>query len=153
MRSSRWIRSSRAGSRLERLGQIPLFAACTGAELELIARNVTEYRVGPGEVLVQEGKVGREFLVIAEGRAVVMVGDQPIARVGPGDFVGEVAMLDRGFRTASVVAETDMVVEICGTAEFAVLLAGAPTLTRKLLGGLAQRLRTADERPTADLSA
>ena len=105
--------------------------------------------MGPGEVLVQEGTVGREFLVIAEGTAVVMVGDESIARVGPGDFVGEIAMLDRGFRTATVVAETDMVVEICGTSEFAVLLAGAPTLTRKLLIGLAQRLRTADERITA----
>jgi CRP/FNR family transcriptional regulator, cyclic AMP receptor protein len=79
----------------------------------------------------------------------VTVGDQTIARVGPGDFVGEIAVLDRGFRTASVVAETDMVVEICGTSEFAVLLAGAPTLTRKLLIGLAQRLRTTDERLTA----
>ena len=149
MRASRWIRSTRAGSRLERLGRIPLFAACTGAELELIARNMTEHRMSPGEVLVQEGTVGREFLVIAEGTAVVMVGDESIARVGPGDFVGEIAMLDRGFRTATVVAETDMVVEICGTSEFAVLLAGAPTLTRKLLVGLAQRLRTADERITA----
>ena len=102
-----------------------------------------------GEVLVEEGTVGREFVVIADGTAVVTVGGETIARVGPGDFVGEVAMLDRGYRTASVVAETDMVVEICGTSEFAALLAGAPTLTRKLLIGLAQRLRTADERLTA----
>jgi len=140
------MRSARAGSRVERLGRIPLLAACSDAELELIARNVTEHHVARGEVLVEEGTVGREFVVIADGTAVVTVGGETIARVGPGDFVGEIAMLDRGFRTASVVAETDMVVEICGTSEFAVLLAGAPTLTRKLLIGLAQRLRTADER-------
>ena len=149
MRTSRWIRSARAGSRVDRLGRIPLLAACPDSELELIARNVTEHRVASGEVLVEEGTVGREFVVIAEGAALVTVGGQTIARVGPGDFVGEIAMLDRGFRTASVVAETDMVIEICGTSEFAVLLAGAPTLTRKLLVGLARRLRTTDARLTA----
>ena len=134
------------------MGRIPLLAACSDAELELISRNVTEHRVARGEVLVEEGTVGREFVVIADGTAVVTVGSETIARVGPGDSMPAldhdpaIAMLDRGFRTASVVAETDMVVEICGTSEFAVLLAGAPTLTRKLLIGLAQRLRTADER-------
>ncbi|MET0579199.1 MAG: cyclic nucleotide-binding domain-containing protein [Ilumatobacteraceae bacterium] len=139
---------ARRDPKLERLRDVPLFAACTRDELALVARNVDEHRVEAGRVLTRQGAVGREFFVIVEGTAEVRVGGQLVARLGPGDFVGELALLDRRCRTATVVAETPLVVVVSGTREFAELLAGAPNMTRKLMTGLAARLRAA-ERTTA----
>ena len=130
--------------RTRQLGTYPLFRACSDKELEAIARNVTEQRVDAGRALIREGEVGREVFVIVEGTARVEVNGQVIARLGPGDVAGEVALLDRQCRTATVIAETDLVVEVSGTLEFAELLAVAPNMTRKLLAGLATRVRTAD---------
>jgi CRP-like cAMP-binding protein len=133
----------------EWLGRIPLFAACTSAELALIARNVDELQVEAGRVLIREGEVGREFLVIVDGTAAVRIDGRLVARLGPGDFVGEMALLERRCRTATVVAETPVRMMISGPGQFAELLVSAPNMTRKLLVGLAARLRTADQLATA----
>ena len=134
----------RRDEKVERLRHVPLFAACTDSELALIARNVDEHRLEAGEVLTRQGEVGREFFVIVRGTAEVRIDDAPVTRLGPGDFVGELALLDRRCRTATVVAETPLVVVVSGPTEFAELLAKAPNMTRKLLAGLAGRLRAAD---------
>ena len=134
----------RRNEKVERLRHVPLFAACTDSELALVARNVDEHHVEAGQVLTRQGEVGREFFVIVEGTAEVRIDDAPVARLGPGDFVGELALLDRRCRTATVVAETPLVMVVSGTTEFAELLARAPNMTRKLMAGLAGRLRAAD---------
>lgn len=126
---------------LERLAAIPLFAACTSSELKLIATKMMELDIKAGEVLIREGGIGREFLVIETGTAMVVVGDQAIARLGPGDFAGEIALLDHRPRTATVVADSDLVIRVCSAIEFAELVTGAPNLARSLLAGLATRLR------------
>lgn len=134
----------RRDMKIERLRHIPLLAACSDDELALIARNMDEVHVEAGRVLTRQDEVGREFFVIVEGTVEVRIDGQPVARLGPGDFVGELALLDRRGRTATVVTEGPAVVMISGTREFAELLAKAPTMTRKLLAGLAARLRAAD---------
>jgi CRP-like cAMP-binding protein len=136
--------------RLGRLRAIPLFAACTRPELALVARNITEHHAAAGEVLIQRGWTGRELIVIVEGSAVVELEGRPIARLGPGDVAGEVALLDKGPRTATVVAETDIRALVSTAHEFALLLIHAPTLTRALLATAAHRLRltTAQLTPT-----
>ena len=131
-------------SRIEQLRGIPLFAGCSRNELELVSSNVNEHHAAAGDVLIREGATGREFIVIVAGTANVTVGGRTVATLGPGDFAGEVALLDHGPRTASVVAATDLVAEVSTTHEFATLVAGVPDLARKLLVGLAQRVRTAD---------
>ncbi len=128
---------------IERLSNVPLFASCTRNELALISSKVNEHHARAGDVLIREGGLGREFVVIVEGIANVLIVGRPIARLGPGDF-GEIALLDMGPRTATVVAETDLVAQISSPPEFAALVAGAPNLARKLLTGLATRLRAAD---------
>ena len=134
----------RRDRKVDRLRHVPLFAACSDDELALVARNIDEHHVEAGQVLTRQGEVGREFFVIVEGTAAVQIGGQLVARLGPGEFVGELALLDRGCRTATVVAETPVVVMVSGVGEFAELLASAPNVTRKLLAGLAGRLRAAD---------
>ena len=134
----------RRNEKVERLRRLPLFAACTDDELAVVDRNVDELRVETGHVLIRAGEVGREFFVIVEGTAAVRIDGQLVARLGPGEFAGELALLDRRCRTATVVAETPVVMMVGGPREFAELLAGAPNMTRKLLTGLAGRLRAAD---------
>jgi len=136
----------RHNSTIEHLRSISLFAGCSRSELALIASNVNEHHAAAGDVLIREGGSGREFFVIVEGTASVLVGGTAVATLGPGDFAGEVALLDHGLRTASVVAVTDLVAEVSTPREFAALLAGVAGLAQKLLVGLAQRVRTADIR-------
>lgn len=136
----------RHNTRIDELRRISLFAGCSREELALVANNVNEHHAAAGDVLIREGATGREFIVIVEGTARVLVGGTTVATLGPGDFAGEVALLDHGPRTASVVAVTDLVAEVSTQREFAALVAGVPGLAQKLLVGLAQRVRTADVR-------
>ncbi|MET0145140.1 MAG: cyclic nucleotide-binding domain-containing protein [Ilumatobacteraceae bacterium] len=129
---------------IERLGAVRPFARCSRRELAVLARTLTEQRIAAGEVVMHEGTVGRTFLVIADGTAVVQVGERVVARLGAGDVVGEIALLDHCPRTATVTAETDLVVHSCTRQEFAGLLVTVPSVTRHLLHTLADRLRTAD---------
>jgi CRP/FNR family cyclic AMP-dependent transcriptional regulator len=131
-------------SATEQLKNVALFSACTRKELELIAGATTELRFPAGATLAQQGANGHEFMVIVDGTARVEVGDQSVATLGPGDFFGEIALLDGGPRTATVVATTDLVAEVIGQREFAGLVEDSPHLAKKLLIGLARRLRAAD---------
>lgn len=128
---------------LERLVRLPLFAHCTVKQLALVANKTTTIHAHAGDVLMREGAVGREFLVIVEGEARVVRDGESIAMLGPGDVCGEVALLDRGPRTATVVAESDLVAEVSDPREFAELLLAVPSLGPALLTQMAGRLRTA----------
>jgi CRP-like cAMP-binding protein len=131
-------------SSIEHLKGVALFSACTRKELELIDGATTELRFPAGEPLARQGENGHEFMVIVEGTARVEIGGHTIATIGSGDFFGEIALLDGGPRTATVVAETDVVAEVIGQREFTGLVEDSPHLAKKLLVGLARRLRAAD---------
>jgi CRP/FNR family cyclic AMP-dependent transcriptional regulator len=131
-------------SNAEQLKRVALFSACTRDELELIDGATTELRFPAGQTLARQGENGHEFVVIVEGTARVEVGGQTIATIESGDFFGEIALLDGGPRTATVIAETDLVAEVIGQREFATLVERTPHLAYKLLVGLARRLRAAD---------
>lgn len=129
---------------IERLQTVTLFSACSRQELELVARHATTLHAKAGHELAHMGGFGHEFVVLLEGTASVTLNGEEIAQLGPGDFFGEVSLLDGGPRTATVTATTDVVAEVSTAAEFTALLDGSPTLSRKLLVGLARRLRAAD---------
>jgi CRP-like cAMP-binding protein len=126
---------------LERLVRLPLFRHCTVRQLALIANRTTTIRARAGDVLMREGAIGRELVVIVEGSADVLVDGEQIATLGPGDVCGEMALLDQGPRSATVVAATDLVAEVCTAQEFAELLEAVPSLSTQLLEQLAGRLR------------
>jgi CRP-like cAMP-binding protein len=129
---------------LEHLANVPLFSACSKKELQTIARASDDVEVPSGKVLVEEGKPGHEFFLILDGNASVKRGKREIAKLGPGQYFGELALLDRGPRSASVVAKSDMDVLVLGQREFAGVIDEVPTLAHKLLTSMAQRLREAD---------
>jgi CRP-like cAMP-binding protein len=128
---------------LERIVRLPLFAHCTVRQLALVASRSTTIHAAAGDVLMREGATGRELVLIVEGSAQVFVGGSLVATLGPGDVCGEIALLDHGLRSATVVAETDLVAEVCTTQEFNELLAEVPSFATQLLAQLAGRLRNA----------
>ena len=129
---------------LDHLAKVPLFSACSKKELQTIARASDDIDVPSGKLLVEEGKPGHEFFLILNGSASVKRGKKEIAKLGPGQYFGELALLDRGPRSASVVANDDMEVLVLGQREFAGVIDEVPTLAHKLLQSMAQRLREAD---------
>ena len=121
------------------LAKIPLFKECTKKELQAVSRLVTPINVKAGKVLTKEGDAGREFMIIATGSASVRRKGRKIATLGPGDFFGELALLAGVPRTATVIAESDMIVEALNRAEFATLLDESPSIARKVLSAVAKR--------------
>ena len=92
----------------DRLRAIPLFSSLDEQTLRGVATFATESSVPAGKTLVKEGDYAYEFMAIEEGEADVLRGGEKLATLGPGDFFGEIAVLEKTLRTASVVATTPM---------------------------------------------
>lgn len=122
------------------LAEIELFAELSKQERGRLASLMTPLRVEAGRVLTREGAQGREFLIISEGTAAVSRGGHEIARLGPGDFFGELSLVAGIPRTATVTADTEMVVNALNRREFAALLDESPAVARKILVGAVRRL-------------
>ncbi len=130
----------RNSSRSAALRAVPMFAAFADKELEAVAKVIEVVDVKAGEVLVKQGDRGHEFYVISDGVADVVRDGTTVATLKPGDFFGELAVLDPQPRTATVEMTTEGQVLILSEREFFGMLQSAPTLSRKLLIGLARRL-------------
>jgi CRP/FNR family transcriptional regulator, cyclic AMP receptor protein len=129
---------------LDHLAEVPLFSALSKKDLQLVAKNAEDVKVDAGKVLAAEGSAGSEFFVIVDGKARVTRRGEKVAELGPGSFFGELALLDRAPRNATVVAETPMELLVLGQREFAALIDEVPGFAHKVLAGLARRLREAD---------
>jgi CRP-like cAMP-binding protein len=129
----------------DRIAAIPLFAGCSRRELEAIDRASTEMSFPAGHVLCREGEPGRELMLVLEGSARVEKQGQAVATLGPGEFVGELSLLDLGPRTASVVADGAMRALVLTPSELSTLLADVRPLAGRMLASLATRLRRTDE--------
>lgn len=131
---------------LKHLAQIPLFSACSTRDLQKIARAADELTIDEEREIVTQGAVGREAFVIVEGEAAVKRGGRRVATLGPGDYFGELALLDGGPRTASVIAETPLTLLVLGQREFTGLLDEVPGLALKIMKVLAERIRDLDQK-------
>ena len=127
------------------LQKVPLFRGLSKKQLRDISGLATRLNEPAGTVLTKEGKIGHEFIIVIEGEIEVRKGDQVIATRGPGDYVGEIALLDQRPRTATVVAKTPVVIEVIGQREFRTLLAEAPELSSDIMSTMAQRLAELDQ--------
>ncbi|MGH8995282.1 MAG: cyclic nucleotide-binding domain-containing protein [Acidimicrobiales bacterium] len=127
------------------LSKIWLFAPCSARDLRKVRQSLDEISAEAGEVLVEEGSTGHEFFLIVKGTAAVKRKGRKVTTIGPGKHFGELALLDRQPRSASIVAETDMELLVLEQRHFLGLLDTMPSLARKLLGAMASRLRAADE--------
>ena len=129
----------------ETLPNIELFSELSKKELKNIAGLMTPIQVKKGRVLTEEGAPGREFMIIVEGLATVRRKGKVLAQLGPGDFFGELAVVAGMPRTATVTADTDMILETLNRREFSSLLDESPRLAKKILVGAVRRLHEIEE--------
>jgi trk system potassium uptake protein TrkA len=134
---------STTDARIELLRAVPALAALPERALSKLAELVDEITVATGRVLAREGTSGREAFVVIEGTGTVFVEDQAIAAVGPGGFIGEMAMLDGQPRCATVRADSDMRLLVIGPVAFASFVEH-PGVLHAMATQLADRLRRAD---------
>lgn len=107
-----------------RLRTVPMFAALTPPVLERLASDATPITVASGGLVIREGEIGDRYYVIADGTLEASIDGRPVRRLGPGDGVGEIALLRDTPRTATVVAVTDARVLAIDRAPFLEALAG-----------------------------
>lgn len=128
------------------LADIGIFSELSKRELKAISRLMTELDIKDGATLTRQGEPGREFMIITSGTAKVVIDGETVAHLGPGDFLGELAVISGTKRTATVVATSEMCVEILNRREFMALLDESASLGRKILVGAVKRLQM-NERP------
>jgi CRP/FNR family cyclic AMP-dependent transcriptional regulator len=131
---------------LDHLANVPLFTGLSKRDLQRVAKVSEEVQVEAGRVLVDQGRTGHEFFLIIDGRASVRKNNRKTADLGPGQYFGEMALLDRGPRSATVVAESPMTLLILGQREFSGVLDEVPSMAHKMLATMAGRLRDADSK-------
>jgi CRP-like cAMP-binding protein len=127
--------------KLEHLRRVPLFSRMGRRELERLGQLTDEIEVGLDEHLTEQGETGHEFFIVLDGRLVVLDGRTPIATLGPGDFFGEVALIESVPRTATVRAEGIAQLMVIGHREFHALMDEFPEVRTAVLDALAERLR------------
>ena len=130
----------------EMLSTVPLFSGLERRDLERIADSFKQRDYRAGDTIASEGSGGAGFFVIAEGTAKVTVHGDELATLGPGDYFGEIALIDEGARTATVSAETDMTTYAMTFWEFRPIVETDSRIAWKLVQALAHRLREADAR-------
>jgi CRP/FNR family transcriptional regulator, cyclic AMP receptor protein len=123
------------------LRQVPLFAHCSNRELEFVASRTDEVDVPEGSELVRQGRPGDSFYVLLEGTADVEVDGARRPPLGPGDFFGEISMLDRGPATATVVTTAPARVMVMSHAQFRDAVKGSEDLLAQVMAAMGERLR------------
>lgn len=129
---------------------LPLFRDCTDDELREIDAMSDEVGVAAGRVLMRQGELGREFVVIIDGTVRVERNGEEVATLGPGAHFGELALLVEHPRNATVTAVTDLRVEVIDRRGFQNLLDSSPHLTKNLLLSVARRLSEVDDGQSAE---
>jgi CRP/FNR family cyclic AMP-dependent transcriptional regulator len=130
------------------LRAVPWFAACTTEQLTEVARLAEHLRVQAGEVILREGRLGRELFVILEGTATVTRSGRVVNVLSSGNYFGELAAIEAQPRTATVTATTDLDVLIIGPRELETMME-IPGFRSALLTGMSRRIREADDQLAA----
>jgi CRP-like cAMP-binding protein len=127
------------------LRRVPLFAELSNRDLERLAQTFKERRFPAGETIASEGKGGVGFFVIGEGNVNYSVKGEEVGSGGPGEYFGEIALIDDGGRSATVTAATDVTAYGLTSWEFRPLVEENASIAWQLLQVLAKRLRAAQE--------
>ena len=129
---------------IDLLAQVPLFSALSRRHLRQLAEHADIVSFRERETIVETGQPGGTFYVILEGEAKVKRGARTLGRLEPGDFFGEISLLDGGPRTATVVAQTPVTAIRVFKRSFDKVVAQEPTVAAKILAVVARRLREAE---------
>jgi CRP/FNR family transcriptional regulator, cyclic AMP receptor protein len=130
----------------ELIRNVPLFAEADEKFLDRLAGEFIERTYAPGETIAEEGETGRTFVVIESGEATVTVHGNEVRKLGPGDSFGEMALIDKSARSATVKADTDVHGYQLPVWSFRPLVESHPEMSWALLEALAQRVREAEAR-------
>ena len=138
-------------SNLDLLRRVPLFALLSGVQAEAVGAAVVKRRYKRGEALVQQGRKSDALYILLTGRARVVATDARgreviLATLGPGDYLGEMSIIDNNTHSATVTAEVQTDVLVLGRAEFTRCLAENASMALVLMRGLVKRLRHADRK-------
>ena len=131
----------RADTKLKAISRVPLFAHLSKREREFIAKEGDEVRVPAGKTLTRQDRAGDTFYVLLDGEAEVKVDGKRRRVLKPGDFFGEISMLDRGLATATVTTLTDARLFVMSHAQFRDAIKGSDQLMLKVLKAMGERLR------------
>jgi CRP/FNR family cyclic AMP-dependent transcriptional regulator len=129
------------------LAGCPLFGGVSAGDLAAIAERSLEVDFPADHVIARQGEIGTGFFVIVEGAVRVVRDSQELARLGPGDFFGEMSVIDGLPRVAQVVTTADTRCLALATWEFERLILDHPTIGLAILRGLSSRLRSRTEQP------
>lgn len=130
----------RRDAKVELLKRTPLFSGCTKSELRELAKTADELDLREGTVLIREGRPGREFFVLIDGTAVVTKQGKKIADLGPGDWLGEIALITDSPRTATVTATSPVDVLVITDRRFRSVVETMPSIALKMLASVGERL-------------
>jgi voltage-gated potassium channel len=142
MRSHHWID--------DRLAEVPLFKGLSKKQLRTVSSLATVLELPAGKVLMNEGGGGYEFVVIEEGQVEVRRGDRVVATRGPGDYIGEIALVERRSRTATVVATTPVTIAVIGRREFQGMLDEMPDVAAQIKVTAEERLAALSGKPSTE---
>jgi len=126
----------------DRLKDVPFFAALSKKDLEVVSQQADELDVPEGKVLIRQGELGQEFFVVESGKASITIDGAHVRDAGPGDFFGEMALLDEERRTATVTATSPMTVIVMTRASFRALDQTVPSVHAAVRDAIAQRRLT-----------
>lgn len=130
----------------ETLRRVPLFSGVKPKDLKKLGRRMTERSFGEGDVITREGESGLGFFVIEDGNATVSLKGEIVRTLGPGDHFGEIALIDGGMRSATIVAGTDLRCRGMSAWEFKPFVEEHPEVAWALLESLVGRLRESESR-------
>jgi CRP/FNR family transcriptional regulator, cyclic AMP receptor protein len=127
-------------SKIDLIKRVPLFGSASKSELEEIASLADEIDLPEGRQLIREGDTGREFFVLIEGSAEVERGGKKVASIGPGDFFGEIALIAKTPRNATITTTSPVRALVITDRAFRQLLDHSPQIAVGVLNALAERL-------------
>jgi CRP/FNR family cyclic AMP-dependent transcriptional regulator len=130
----------RKDTKIDLLKRVPLFASCTKDECRVLAAIADELDLPEGRVLTREGQPGREFFVLVDGTVDVIQGGEKIGELGAGDWLGEIALLTKAPRTATVTATSPVRVLVITDRAFRQVIEGTPSIAVKVLERVGERL-------------
>jgi CRP/FNR family cyclic AMP-dependent transcriptional regulator len=128
----------------QHLAQVPLFVGLSKKQLRLVSELATAREEPAGTVLIEQGQLGHEFIVVVQGQIEVRQRGRVVGEHGPGSYVGEIALLEQRPRNATVIAKSRVKLEVIKQREFAGLLEEMPDLARQVRAVAADRLANAE---------
>ncbi len=135
-------------TKVQALKGAPLFEGLSRKDLVQLARVREDLEVEPGEVPCKEGQLGHEFFVIVDGKVQVTRNGKQVTTLSGGDFMGEIALVTKMPRTATVIAQTPVRFFVLTSRDFQSVLDNNPNVERKVLRALARRLAETSSDPT-----